>query len=41
MMSEQNINEEEMKNVNNFLFNVAELEERNKMRFESIKQDYN
>ena len=30
-----------MKNVNNFLFDVAELEERNRLRFEAIKVDYN
>ena len=29
-----------MKNVNNYLFNAAELEERNSLRFESIRHDY-
>ena len=35
-MTEEEINEEEMKNVNNFLFDAAELDERNSLRFESI-----
>ena len=39
-MSPEEINEEEMKNVNNYLFNAAELDERNNLRFESIRQDY-
>ena len=39
-MTQDEINELEMKNVNNYLFNVAELEERNMMRFESIRIDY-
>lgn len=29
-----------MKNVNNYLFDVAELEERNSLRFSKIRQDY-
>ena len=29
-----------MKNVNIYLFNIAELDERNSMRFESIRADY-
>ncbi len=29
-----------MQNVNNFLFDIAELEERNRLRFESIRDDY-
>ena len=29
-----------MKNVNNFLFDPAELEERNSVRFVSIRHDY-
>jgi hypothetical protein len=29
-----------MQNVNNFLFDAAELEERNCMRFEAIWRDY-
>ncbi len=31
--SEQKINDQEMQNVNNFLFDIAELEERNRLRF--------
>jgi len=32
-MSVERINEEEMKNVNNYLFDPVELEERNSLRF--------
>lgn len=32
-MTIEEINEEQMKNVNNFLFDAAELEERNSLRF--------
>ena len=39
-MTTEEINEEEMKNVNNYLFNPAELEERNSLRFDSIRHDY-
>ena len=38
--TEDEINEEEMRNVNNFLFDVAELDERNSLRFEAIEKDY-
>lgn len=39
-MTTEEINQEEMKNVNNYLFNPAELEERNSLRFDSIRHDY-
>jgi hypothetical protein len=29
-----------MKNVNNYLFNPAELDERNSLRFEAVRKDY-
>jgi len=32
-MTDEEINEQEIKNVNNYLFDPAELEERNKLRF--------
>ena len=39
-MSEDEMNAEEMKNVNNFLFETGELEVRNAMRFETIRANY-
>ena len=36
-MTEEEINEEEMRNVNNFLFDPAELLERNERRFSSVR----
>lgn len=39
-MTQQEINELEMKNVNNFLFDPAELDERNGLRFESVGNEY-
>lgn len=39
-MTEEEINELEIKNVNNYLFDVAELEERNNIRFAQIRKDY-
>jgi len=39
-MTEEEIDELEIKNVNNYLFDIAELEERNNLRFEQIRQDY-
>jgi hypothetical protein len=35
-MSQQEIDEMELKNVNNFLFNPSELEDRNQRRFSSV-----
>ena len=29
-----------MKNINNFLFDAAELDIRNNMRFESVRREY-
>lgn len=29
-----------MKNINNIIFTPAELEERNSLRFEAVRQDY-
>ena len=39
-MTPEEINDEEMKNVNNYLFNGAELDERNSLRFDSIRNDF-
>lgn len=38
--TEEEINEEELRNVNNFLFNIAELDDRNERRFAKVKADY-
>jgi hypothetical protein len=39
-MTPDQINEMEMKNVNNFLFDAAELEDRNERRFHSVHKEY-
>ena len=38
--TEDEINQEEMQNVNNFLFDAAELDLRNRLRFESVRAEY-
>lgn len=39
-MKDDEINDEDFKNVNNFLFNPAELMEREKLRFEEVNKNY-
>lgn len=39
-MTPEEINEMEMKNVNNFLFDAAELDDRNERRFYSVHREY-
>ncbi len=39
-MTEEEINELEIKNVNNYLFDVAELDERNCLRFAAVREAY-
>ena len=39
-MKDDDINDEDLKNVNNFLFNPAELTEREKLRFQEINKNY-
>lgn len=40
VMSEEEINEEELRNANNFLFNAAELQDRNERSFPTVKAEY-
>lgn len=39
-MSEEEINEEELRNVNTFLFNPAELQDRNERSFPTLREEY-
>jgi|JI9StandDraft_2_1071091.scaffolds.fasta_scaffold1008181_2 hypothetical protein len=39
-MTREDVNEEEFRNLNNFLFDPAELVEREILRFESVNKNY-
>ena len=39
-LEQEEIQQMEIKNVNNYLFDIVELQERNNLRFAQVRQDY-